>query len=99
MTLFLFVSSYYYTNYSKIKLMKGKALRKQGLHEKIAASVLLKLLSSGNERCHTTDAPIAHEQSSSNVNKHTMLIHKDKKYNYTKVLKLPKHPSYCCIQE
>ena len=26
-----------------IKLMKGKALRQQGLHEKIAASVLLKL--------------------------------------------------------
>jgi len=24
---------------------------------KIAASVLLKLLISGNERCHTTDAP------------------------------------------
>jgi len=33
------------------------ALRKQGLNEKTAASVLLKLFISGNERCHTTDAP------------------------------------------
>ena len=40
-------------------MMKLKALRKQGLHEKIAASVLLKLFISGNERCHTTDAPSA----------------------------------------
>ena len=32
-----------------IKLMKGKALRKQSLHEKTAASVLLKLFISGNE--------------------------------------------------
>jgi len=37
--------------------MKGKALRQQGQHENIAASVLLKLFISGNERCHTTDAP------------------------------------------
>jgi len=37
--------------------MKRKALRKQGLHEKIAASALLKLFISGNEICHTTDAP------------------------------------------
>jgi len=35
--------------------MKGKALRKLGLHEKIAASVLLKLFISGYERGHTTD--------------------------------------------
>ena len=41
----------------KIKLMKGKALRKHSLHEKTAASVLLKLFISGNEWCHTTDAP------------------------------------------
>ena len=34
-----------------------EALRKQGLNEKTAASVLLKLFISGNERCHTTDAP------------------------------------------
>ena len=33
----------------KIKLMKGKALRKHSLHEKTAASVLLKLLISSNE--------------------------------------------------
>jgi len=31
------------------KLMKGKTLRKQGLHGKIAASVILKLFISGNE--------------------------------------------------
>jgi len=47
----------YCLKFKKIKLMKGKALRKQGLHEKLAASVLLKLLISDNERCHTTDAP------------------------------------------
>jgi len=35
--------------------MKGKALRKHSLHGKTAASVLLKLFISGNERCHTTD--------------------------------------------
>ena len=40
-----------------IKLIKGKALRKHSLHEKTAASVLLKLFISGNELCHTTDAP------------------------------------------
>ena len=38
------------------KLMKGKALMKQRLHGKIAASVLLKLLISEKERCHSTDA-------------------------------------------
>jgi len=37
--------------------MIGKALRKLGVYGKTAASVLLKLFSSGNERCHTTDAP------------------------------------------
>ena len=31
------------------KLIKGKALRKHSLHEKTAASVLLKLFISGNE--------------------------------------------------
>jgi len=35
--------------YSNIKLMKGKALRKHSLHEKTAASVLLKLFISSNE--------------------------------------------------
>jgi len=39
------------------KLMKGKALGKHSLHEKTAASVLLKLFISSNEWCHTTDAP------------------------------------------
>jgi len=33
----------------KTKLMKGKALRKNSLHEKTAASVLLKLFISSNE--------------------------------------------------
>ena len=45
------------------KLMKRKALRKHSLYEKTAASafpfisLLLKLFISGNEWCHTTDAP------------------------------------------
>jgi len=39
------------------KTEEREALRKQGLNEKTAASVLLKLFISGNERCHTTDAP------------------------------------------
>jgi len=43
-------------NYLRKKLMKGKALMKQSLHEKKAASVLLKLFIRGNEGCHTTDA-------------------------------------------
>ena len=42
---------------ASIKLMKGKAPRKHSLHEKTAASVLLKMFFSGNEWCHTTDAP------------------------------------------
>ena len=41
-----------------IKLMKGKTHRKHSRHEKIAASVLLKLFNSGNERWYTTDAPL-----------------------------------------
>jgi len=40
-----------------IKLMKGKAPMKHSLHEKTAASVLLKPFISSNEWCHTTDAP------------------------------------------
>ena len=47
------------TKYSghDLKLMERKALRKHSLHEKTPASVLLKLFISGNEWCHTTDAP------------------------------------------
>jgi len=45
------------TGLKNIKLMKGKALRKHSLHEKTAASVLLKLFISGSEWCHTTDDP------------------------------------------
>jgi len=44
---------------SQIKLIKGKALGKHNLQWNIAASVLLNLLISGNEICHTTDAPSA----------------------------------------
>ena len=35
-----------------IKLTKGKTLGKHSLCGKTAASVLLKLFSSGNDRCH-----------------------------------------------
>jgi len=58
-----------------IKLMKGKALRKHSVHGKTAASVLLKLYISGNERCHTTDAPSTWaELLFSNVNNiHSMI--------------------------
>jgi len=38
-----------FSSFINIKLMKGKALRKHSLHEKTAASVLLKLFISGNE--------------------------------------------------
>ena len=38
-----------WSHHQLIKLMKGKALRKQSLHEKTAASVLLKLFISSNE--------------------------------------------------
>jgi len=47
------------TSCSNIKLMKGKAPRKHSLHEKTAASVLLKLVISSNEWCHTTDYNMA----------------------------------------
>jgi len=42
-----------------IKLMKRKARMKHSLHEKTAASVLMKLFISycSNEWCHTNDAP------------------------------------------
>jgi len=67
--------------------MKAKALRKQGMHDKTEASVLLKLFISGNERCHTTDAPYRMSRTLfSSVNKHTI---NDpwgpEKYNYTMI--------------
>jgi len=43
----VFSKTKYYLRY--FKLMKGKALRKHSLHEKTAASVLLKLFISSNE--------------------------------------------------
>jgi len=54
------------------------------MHGKKAASVLLKLFISGNERCHTSDAQ-AHEQISIFKCKHHT-IHDPwwpEKYNYT----------------
>jgi len=52
----LYLRMVYYLNhglvdvsFQYIKLMKGKALRKHSLHEKTAASVLLKLFISSNE--------------------------------------------------
>jgi len=44
---------------NKYNWEKGKVLRKHIMHEKIAASVLLKLFMSGNERCHVTKATSA----------------------------------------
>jgi len=49
------VFSTHYVNLYKTE--ERVALRKQCLNETTAASVLLKLFISGNERCHTTDAP------------------------------------------
>ena len=43
------IISFFYLKSNLIKLMKGKAPRKHSLHEKTAASVLLKLFISGNE--------------------------------------------------
>ena len=63
-------------NYNNKKLMKGKALRKHSLHEKTAASVLLKLFISSNEWCHTTDAPLAHDRNSIfKCKQHTCTVH------------------------
>jgi len=45
--------------FTKIKLIKGKALRNNSMNETTAASVLLKLFISGNEWYHTFDAPSA----------------------------------------
>jgi len=49
-----FLTTFYYI---RIKLRKGKALRKHNLHGIRTASVWWKLFISGNARCHTTDAP------------------------------------------
>jgi len=62
------------------KTDEGKAIRKHSLHEKTAASVLLKLFISGNEWCHTTDDPSAraelHEQNSIfKCKQHTCTLH------------------------
>ena len=67
--------------------MKEKALRKHGLHEKTAASVLLKLYISGNEWCHTTDAPSAwaelHFQMKTTYMYTPWSLRTRKKYDYT----------------
>jgi len=55
-----------------INLMKGKALRKHSLHEKTAASVLLKLFM--NDATPLT--PLAHERKSiSKCEQHTCTLH------------------------
>jgi len=63
--------------------MKGKALRKHSLHEKTAASVLLKLFMSSNELCHTTDAPLRMSgtpfSNVNNIHVHFMIIEDQKK--------------------
>jgi len=43
---------------------KGTVLRKYSLHWEKGASVLLRVIIDGNEICHTTDTPIAHERNS-----------------------------------
>jgi len=64
--------------------MKLKALRKHSRQRKIAASVLLKLFISGNERCHTTDAPERiSETLFSNVNNIQSMIFDDQKNKTT----------------
>jgi len=68
------------TSSSKLNnLMKGEAPRKHILHEKKAASVLSKLFISGNEGCHTTDAPIAWAELFQNVNNIQSMIPEDQK--------------------
>jgi len=52
--------------------MKGKALGKHSLHGKIEASVLLKLFISGNEICHSTDAPYRMSGSIFKCKQHTI---------------------------
>ena len=72
----IFILIIYINSGIHIKLMKGKALMKHSLHEKTAASDLLKLFISGNEWWHTTDAPLAHEQNSIfKCKQHTCTLH------------------------
>jgi len=67
------------------KLMKAKALRKHSLHEKTAASVLLKPFISSNEWCHTTDAPYRMSgtpfSNVNNIHVHSMMHEDQKKYD------------------
>jgi len=69
--------------------MKEKALRIHSLHEKTAASVLLKPFISSNEWCHTTDPPppLAHKRNSIfKCKQHTCTLHDPwgpEKYDYT----------------
>jgi len=67
--------------------MKGRALRKLSLHGKIAASVILKLLISGNERGHPTDAPQRMSGTLfSNVNKIQAMIPEDQEIFKFKII-------------
>ena len=58
-----FPLGWWLTGFQLYQIEERVALRKQGLNEKTASSVLLKLFISGNERFRTTNAPLAHEQN------------------------------------
>ena len=47
----------------KLLRLKGKVPRKHSMVT-VKASVLLKLFISGDERCHTTNTPLAYERNS-----------------------------------
>ena len=57
------------------------------MHGENAALVLLKLFVSGNERYHTTDAPLIHERNSFYVCKQQTIHHtkEPQKYNHTMI--------------
>jgi len=68
------------------KLMKGNALRKYSLHEKTAASDLLKLFISSNDWCHTTVAPKRMNGTPFSKLQNTCSLHDPRgpeKYDYT----------------
>ena len=56
---------------------KGKSPGSTACMGKILASVLLKMFVNGKELCYTTDAPLAHEQNSTNVNSKQSMVHED----------------------
>jgi len=61
--------------------MKWKVIMQHSLHGKVAASVLLKMLISADERCQTTDALLRMSGTLfSNVNNIQSMIPEDQKY-------------------